>query len=287
MSYFSDLIARLRRSWIWVVLQFGLTLVLILVGLAWTRIPEKHWWQVVLTLVVPLLLLVSLLELEAGTMRSLADDDGKRTRLVWGAMALLVWVALYWAMWSILDWCDDRIPLWAGYLNSRASAGGRATVFTYAHLQLWFTDLEWLLRWVVVPAKVIPYAMTSAQWGWRLPLRKIIRFLFNWRWWLGVLAAALLAVSLPSRLFAGMPTGTVSHQVWVVIFKVAGTYLLAMTSWVLLLAWAAVLMAHVKPGAGRGSDEAELLASVGAGSLREGGVKLPLPDIGDDDVGHA
>lgn len=277
MSYFSDLASRLRRGWVWVALQFVLTLVLILVGLGWTRIPEKHWWQVLLTLVIPLLLLVSLLELEAGTMRSFANDDGKRVKLVWGAMALLVWVALYWAMWAILDWCDDQIPVWAGYLNSRASANGRATVFTYAHLQLWFTDLEWFLRWVVVPAKMIPYSMASAQWGWRLPLRRITRFLFNWRWWLGVLAAALLSVSLPNRFFTGMPSGTVQQQVSVVIFKVAGTYLLAVTSWVLLLAWVAVLMDRAKPVAGRGGDEAGQPVPVGSGPLREDDVKLPLP----------
>lgn len=287
MTYFSDLVSRLRRSWIWVALQFVLTLVLILVGLAWTRIPEKHWWQVLLTLVVPLLLLVSLLELEAGTMRSFAEDDGKRVKLVWGAMALLVWVALYWAMWAILDWCDGQIPMWAGYLNSRASAGGRATVFTYAHLQLWFTDIEWLLRWVVVPAKVIPYAMASAQWGWRLPLRRIIRSLFNWRWWLAMLGAAYAGVSLPSHFFAGVPNGTVQHQVWAVIFKVAGTYLLAVMSWVLLLAWAAVLITRVKLLTGRGGEEAGVLAPVNSGPLREGDVKLPLPESGDDASGHA
>jgi hypothetical protein len=242
LSYFNDLFFRLRRSWVWVALQFGLTLVLILVGLAWTRIPEKHWWQVALTMLVPLLLAISLLELEAGTMRSLADDDGKRVKLVLGAAALLLWVVLYLALWSILDWCDDRIPLWAGYLNSRASAGGRATLFTYAHVQLWFTQLEWLLRWVIIPAKIIPYAMASAQWGWRLPLRRVIRFLFNWRWWLAAIVMALVGVSLPAHLFTGIPHGSVAHQVWAVIFKVAGAYLMAVSSWTLLLAWAAVLM---------------------------------------------
>lgn len=287
MSYFKDLVSRLRRSWIWVVLQFVLTLLLLLVGLAWTRIPEKHWWQVLLTMIVSLLLLVSFLELEAGTMRSFTGDDGRRIKLVWGAMALLVWVALYWAMWAVLDWCDEQIPAWAGYLNSRFSAGGRATVFTYAHLQLWFTDLEWLLRWVVVPAKLVPYAMASAQWGWRLPLRRILRILFNWRWWVGVLAAALLGVSLPSHFFTGTPNGTVSHQVWVVVFKVAGTYLLTVASWVLLLTWAAVLMARAKPGASRGGDESDMPVPVGSGPLREDNVKLPLPESGDDAGGHA
>lgn len=142
MIEFSDLFRRLGRARIWVAGQFVLTLVLLLVGLAWTRIPDKHLWQVLLTLIVPILLAISFLELEAGTMRALADDDGRRVKLVWGAMALLVWVALFWACWAALDWCDDRIPAWASYLNSRASAGGRATVFTFVHIQKWLTQAE-------------------------------------------------------------------------------------------------------------------------------------------------
>ena len=76
MSYANDLVIRLRRSWIWVVLQFVLTLVLIVASYGWTRIGEKNWWQVLLTLLVPLLLALSLLELQAGTMCSLTDADG-------------------------------------------------------------------------------------------------------------------------------------------------------------------------------------------------------------------
>ena len=48
-----------RAVWVGLQLQFGLTLVLILLGLAWTRLPDKHWWQVALTLLVPLLLAIS------------------------------------------------------------------------------------------------------------------------------------------------------------------------------------------------------------------------------------
>jgi hypothetical protein len=284
VSSFNDLLSRLRRSWIWVLLQFVLTLVLIAAGYGWTRIGEKNWWQVALTLFIPLLLALSVLELEAGTMGSFADDDGKRVKLVWGAAALLVWVALLLALWTLLDWCDARIPLWAGYLNSRASAGGRATLFTFDHLQLWFTDIEWLLRWVVIPAKLIPHAMASAQWGWRLPLRKIVRFLFNWRWWLGVLAAAFIGVSLPGHFFKGLPSGTVSHQVWTLVFKMSATYLLAVASWVVLLAWAAVLMGQRRD---ERDDEANVLAPVGSGPLRHDAVKLPLPESGDNVSGNA
>jgi len=236
-----ELFTRLARGRVWVALQFGLTLLLILLGLAWTRLPDKHAWQVFLTLLIPVLLATSALELQAGTVRKFADDDSKRVKLVWGAMTLLVWIAVGAAAWVLLDWCDDQIPLWAGYLNSRASAHARATTFTYDHIQHALTALEWILRWIVLPAKAIPYAAASAQWGIRLPWRRVIRLLWNWRWWTGVVLTSLVGVWLPSQFINKTPSGSVSAQVWAVGFKLAGAYLLAVSSWVLLLAWWAVL----------------------------------------------
>jgi len=92
-----------------------------------------------------------------------------------------VWIAVVWLAWFVLDWCDDQIPQWASYLNSRAPAHARARAFTYAHITIWLTVLEWIFRWIVVPAKVIPHALASAQWGGRLPWRKLLRMMLNWR----------------------------------------------------------------------------------------------------------
>jgi hypothetical protein len=230
VSYCKDLFRRLRGSLVWVALQFVLTLVLILIALAWTRLPDKHLWQVALALLTPLLLAISALELEAGTMRAFADDDGRRVKLVWGAMTLLAWVALFWACWAVLDWCDARIPEWAGYLSSRASAGEQ--------VQHWLKVAEWVLRWIVVPGKIIAYSTASAQWGWRLPFRKIIRLLLNWRWWSAVVLASVVSVVLPGHFFAGFLQDPIARQVW----EVAATYVLAVGCWVSLLAWAAVLL---------------------------------------------
>ncbi|MGA2048872.1 MAG: hypothetical protein ABSG96_14335 [Terracidiphilus sp.] len=241
MRNLKDLFHRLRLGWVWVALQFVLTLILILVGLAWTRLPDKHIWQVALSLLVPLILIICALELQAGTVRKLADDDGKRVKLVWGAITLLVWIAVGAAMWALLDWFDDQIPLLAGYLNSKSSAHARATMFTYEHIQRWLTGFEWVIRWIIVPAKLIPYAAASTQWGWRLPWRRVIKFLFNLRWWLGVVIAALLGVWLPSHFFNTMPKGSVAAQEWAVIWKLIATYVLAVGSWVLLLSWWATL----------------------------------------------
>ena len=262
-------------------------LLLVLAGVAWTRLPDRYAWQVGLTLLVPLLLLAAFLLLQAGTMRGLLHDERSRAPFVIGVLTLLVWAAIVWAAWAILDWCDDQIPMWAGYLNSRASAHMRATLFTYEHIQTWLTLLVWIFRWVAVPAKVIPWAMTSAQWGWRLPGRKVFRLLLNWRWWLAAVIAALVAVRLPSHFFTGLPHGTVSHQVWAVVLKLAGAYLLATICWVLLLAWAAVLLSRSGRPAEPPGDDSLVSAPVHSGPLDEDSVRLPLPEGGGDSAGKA
>ncbi len=283
----SDLFRRLRLSLAWVAAQFWATLLLILAGVAWTRLPDSYAWQVGLTLFVPLVLLAAALLLEAGTMRKLLHDEQRRVPLWLGVLTLLVWAAIAWAVWALLDWCRDQIPDWAGYLNSRASAHLRATLFTYDHILSWLTFLVWIFRWIALPAKVIPWAMASAQWGWRLPGRKIIRLLFNWRWWLAVIIAALIAVEWPSHFFTGEPQGTVSHQVWSIMLKLAGVYLLAVVCWVLLLAWCAVLLSRPRPSKMEPDDDSLVPAPVGSAPLGEDSVKLPLPDSSDDSGGNA
>jgi len=286
MSNLNDLNHRLRANLGWVAAQFWATLLIVLVGVAWTRVPERHTSQVGLTLLLPLLMLAALLVLEAGTMRSFFDQEERRVRFGWGALTLLVWIAVVGIAWFILDWCDDQIPQWASYLNSRASAHARARIFTYEHIQLWLAVLVWIWRWIVVPAKVIPHALASAQWGGRLPWRKLLRMMLNWRWWIGAVIAALVGVLLPSYFFNSEPHGTVAHQVWAVSLKLAGAYLLAIASWVLLLAWAAVLLAREEHRPKPPDDDALVAAPVGSGPLREDSVKLPLPGSGNDAGGN-
>ena len=276
-THFDDLFDRLRHARLWIAAQFAGTLLLILVGLAWTRLPEKHVWQVVLSLLVPLLLLGAALVLQAGAVRSLFNDT-RRVGLVWGALTLLVWVAVAWAAWAALDWCDDQIPQWAGYLNSRASAQARATVFTFEHIQQWLMYAEWVLRWLVVPAKVIPYAAASAQWGWHLPWRRVLRILWNWRWWVAVLLTVLVGVLLPSLFFEAAPSGTISAQVWHVMLKLAATYLLGVGCWVLLHGWVATLFSRqLQPPAEEALAPAQVSAPPTEGS-RHASVEIAPPE---------
>jgi hypothetical protein len=272
-----NLLLRVSRAKRWVVAQFVGMPLLIAVGLAWTRLPDKHIWQVALTLLIPILLAISALELQAATVRAFSDDDGKRIKLVWGAITLLVWIAVGAAFWVFLDWCDDQIPDWAGYLNSQASAHARATIFTYTHLVRWLTIAEWVLRWIVLPAKFIPCGAASAQWGWHLPVRRILRMLWNWRWWLGVVLAALLGVLLPATFFAAKPHGAVSAQVWTVALKLVAAYLLAASSWVLLLGWVATLFGRQQPPTEESLVAVPVLAGPPQGK-HAAAAEIPPPD---------
>lgn len=283
----NDLIRRLRSGGGWVAAQYWAGLLLLLAGVAWTRLPDKHAWQVGLTLIVPLVLLALALLLQAGTMRDLLGEKHGRVPLASATLLLLVWFAITCCAWWVLDWCNDQIPAWSGYLNSRASAHARATILTDEHIQRGLTFLVWILRWIAVPAKVIPHAMASANWGWRLPWPRVWRMLLKWQWWLAVGAAALLAVEWPSRFFIGEPRGTVAHQVWAVILKLTGGYLLAATAWVLLLAWAAVLLARGVHGSQNPDEDALAGVPVHSGPLGQDSVRLPLPEGGDSAGGNA
>jgi hypothetical protein len=104
----------------------------------------------------------------------------------------------------------------------------------------------------------------------------VIRLLWNWRWWLGVTVAALVAVALPARFFAPDPYGSVSAQIWHVSLKLAANYLLAVGSWVLLLAWEAVLFGRQKP---RTDETLALILGQTEPHSSEGTVeKPPLPE---------
>ncbi|MBS1805628.1 MAG: hypothetical protein JST28_19875 [Acidobacteria bacterium] len=287
MKNIRSAILRLGHAWPWIIVQFAGILVFILIGLAWTRVPDKSAWDVFLTLTLPILLLITLLLIETATMRRLMDNEADRARLVWATGLLAFWVALGMAAWLLLDWCDTRIPNWASYLNSRFSSSNRATVFTYDHLQHWLTLVEWVLRWIIVPGKLILCATATSHWGWRVPFRRVLRVMLSWRWWLAVILCSLVAIAWTSTFFAGIPHGSVSHQVWAVALKLTGVYILAIAAWLALLAWAAALLSWANPSSDPG-EFAPVPALVSpSDDSKRASVRLPLPEGSSDGVGDA
>jgi hypothetical protein len=294
----SALRSTLWRSRAWAAMQFACLPLLVAAGLGWTRIPEKHAWQVALSLLIPILLAAGFLMLQAGTVRCLLRHPRLEPEaglppvsLAWGAATLLAWLAIGWLAWSLLDRFGDHIELWSGYLNSRFRAGARASIATEAHIAWLLTYLERALRWVVVPGLLLPLS-SSAAWGVRrLPWKRAQLMWLNWRWWPAVLAAALVGVAWPQWFFSAPPHGSVSAQVWRVAIKLIAGFLLAVSSWLALLGWTATLLCAGPVVEERDDDESDL-AGVGVrvrppDGSKSGSVRLPLPESGDDPAGNA
>jgi hypothetical protein len=113
-----------------------------------------------------------------------------------------------------------------------------------------------------------------------MPWRRVFKFLWNWRWWLGVVLASIAGVWLPSQFFNGPPKGTVSAQIWTLALKLAGAYLLAVVSWVLLLGWWATLFSPWKKPP---DDEALVAVPVLSGPPDRGlKAKADIPPTEDD-----
>jgi hypothetical protein len=282
----SDWLCRVRRAWMWIVLEIVGVALLIALGLMWTRIPEKHGWQVLLTLLVPVVIVAGFVVLQAGTVRGFLrpvaeEDRGNRTRvsLAWGAATLMIWIAIGWVLWTLLDKFDDKVWSWASYLNSRFGANARAQWASFEHLSRDLNWTAWTLRWVVVPGVLMPLACSAAGGLRRLPWGRVLRLYINWRWWPAVLACALVGEAWPQRWFGGEPHGSVHEQVTRVMLKLVAAYLLAMVCWVKLLGWTAMLLDEA-PWAGDddGEEPVPEPAIVSGPGEKHAGVQLPLPD---------
>jgi len=291
-----DWAQRLWRARGWCTTQVVGLALLFVAGIGWTRIAEKHWWQVLFTLLIPVLLLALFLLMQAGTVWALVrrqtakeGADSRRVSIAWGAATLLLWIVVAWAAWWMLDKFDDQITLWAGYLNSRFGAGARAKIATEEHIAWLLNYVERTLRWVILPGLLMPL-MGSAAWGLRLPWRRVLRAWLNWRWWPGVLGAVLIGVAWPVSFFAVEPHGSVTAQVWRVALKLLGAYLLAILSWVAVLAWGMTLLCS--DGAKRRDEDSGDLLGAGVRVDRPSGgksnaVSLPLPENGEGGGGNA
>jgi hypothetical protein len=249
---------RLLRARLWAVLQFVGIAVLVAAGLVWTRIPEKNWFEVLLTLLVPLFVAAGFVALQAGFLRSLlrvganlAEPIQTEVSFALGALTLLLWIAIGWILWNFVDRFDAHTNDWAMYLNSRFDADYRARVLTYEHFSTWLEYAAWLLRWVIVPGLLLPLGCTSLFGLRRAPWRRIARIWIAWRWWPVVLILALIGDVLPKHFFSSDPTGSVQTQISRVILKLIAAYIVSVLCWIFALAWSAALVIGVDsiPGA--------------------------------------
>jgi hypothetical protein len=243
---FTELYKRLRscHHWIWAqcgwVLLFGTAIFL------GRRIPDDLSWKVWILALILLVLLILELVIQVGMLRSLLNDCGRHVRMIWGALSMLLWAVL--------------------------------CLIVAFSLSLWHVPIApWVVGWMVAPGILLPFASASAVWGLRLPWRRLLRLLMEWKWWLGLMAALAMGVALPCLIVAAMRSENATPSIWITCLRVGVNDVLSISSWALLLSWFAVLFERQQ----RPTDEApsHVPAFIGPPEPElQASVKLSLPE---------
>jgi hypothetical protein len=229
---------RMGRKWIWGVA--GWMVLSILLDLAVDALPamlQSSGWIIA---PIAIVMSIAMVVLQIGLLRSMMGQEAKAVRPVWGALSALIWLVVATGVWFLLYYWNHDV--------------GR-----------------WLVDWIVVPVVLIPFAAASATWGLRLPWRRILAITVSWRWWLGMIVAVIAGKGLPALIDAFLWGGKASEKAWENTLRGDLTFPLTLASWILLLAWIAVLLACAKPSAAQSGGEA---------------VCLPLSEPGSDSGGN-
>lgn len=254
-SLSASFVSALRHPRLWLLQFFG-NVIIALVFAAWLNFPDAHWWQLVFTLIVALLLVVAFVVLHGGTLNYLSDscEDphtslssalGKALRNA-GAFTVLA-ILLCLVLWLVgrLDAYQYSFP---GYLRSEFPAWLRRLISENGidNLYLGFVNF---LYWVVVPGLLLPFAMLCAKEGFRgfTMLREWGRIVRNWVYWIVLILAVLIGRYCVGKIMSWLldpRTATLSSErVWLG-FRMLFAYLLALFSWL----WICAMMGRANPG---------------------------------------
>ena len=208
-------------------------LLLILLCFAWLQIPDSHVWQFVFSMLSAAILVVAFLWLYSHTFRLLyrAEDPAP----IWQRwLALVVVIVVGYLLLLGLDALRSHESLYAGYWNSKFSAGMRA-FFTYPRLLSWQDHFYDFLQWTFA-ALLLPVALIGSASGLRHGRWKNIGRVFNKvLYWVYALAAAFIGTWITSLLVGWTPTGKPSAEIISVILRIGVAYTIDVLLWCLVL----------------------------------------------------
>jgi hypothetical protein len=242
---FKEALVLALKSWrLWLLQLFGNT-VIFLGFLWWLHISEAHWWNVLFSFVLIVVLFVSALAVHGGTLRyfQLAHED--KAAKPWPAfssalrhlLALAVCVLVLHVLEHLVSEMGSYEQTFPGYLRSEFPAWLRGMI-SENRLDRLYTDLVWLLRWMVVPGLLLPFALSAAGRGfrgliafgdWRRTVGRII-------YWITLLVASLIGVYCVSEIMhwkLNPETATLQGDTTSLIFRFLFVILLGIFAWLL------------------------------------------------------
>jgi hypothetical protein len=215
---------------------------LLLAAALWLEIPDSHLWELLLSLLFGVALLVGLPLLQTTIIRRVrAAKEGSRLWL--GAVLLAVWAFLFYIPSILIGLVTPYTYQRASYWNSQLSPHMR-TIFTYDRLSHWqFLTFD-LIIWFIVPALLLPFVIETVTRGVRgYVWRAGIQVLGQWKYWLSCLMVGMILHFMVLPLIDWQPGHSVAAEIVSVMLRLGLVYVSIVLLLTLLLAFTAALLA--------------------------------------------
>jgi hypothetical protein len=200
---FKEASALACKSWrLWLLHLFG-NGAIFLTFVWWLRISEAHWWSLLLGLVLLAVAGAAALVLHGGTLnyfQSAHEDKSAKLPPAFRqafkhVAALLVWALVFFLVRAVIGLLDDYTSTIPGYLRSEFPAWLRRMI-SERRLDSIYSDCVWILRWIVLPGLLLPFALSAAGRGFRglIALEEWRRTLVSLVYWITLVVASVIGV---------------------------------------------------------------------------------------------
>jgi hypothetical protein len=232
-------LAKSKRVWL---LQFLVNPVLILAAALWLLIPEAQIWQIVLTVLAVLFLVLFFLWLHAATFSYFAELHAKGAARFRGGLppanliAFTLWALIFAFLLHVVQHLSGEFqPALASYLRSISPAWLRRTM-TESRMDSMVALKFWVLFWIIIPAVSLPIGLQTAIHGFggfgKVGRRGWRRTAGNRVYWSVLIVLAILGVYLPGLLIAWLPkVSSVTTEGVSLVLRLLLAWFLAVSSW--------------------------------------------------------
>jgi hypothetical protein len=213
----------------------------------WLLVPVSTVWFVILNALLGLGVLVAAVVLHAGTMNYFYDRYGNERaalkddfrRALRNLLPFLLWAAVFCLLWLLIDRLDDYRYTLPIYIRSTLSASMRKH-FTLSLLMTIYSVLVFVVRWLLLPGLLLPFAISAATFGFRGFGRKGIlawkSAVLSLSYWLVLILAALVGVFAAGKLSqwtSDFKSSTYHREMLSLVIRVFFAYLLGLWGWML------------------------------------------------------
>jgi hypothetical protein len=232
------------RLWL---IQFLINPLLFVLFLVWLRIPVATVSFIILNVLLGLFVLVAAVVLHAGTMNYFFDRyRSERVALkqdFWRALRnllpFLLCAAAYAILWLFVGRLDDYRYTLPIYIRSTLSASMRQHI-TLSFLMAIYSGKVFVIRWILLPGLVLPFAISAASNGFGVFGRKGFvawkSAVLSFSYWLILTLAALVGVYASGEIAhwtSDFRTSTYAREMFSLVIRMFFSYLLSLCGWLL------------------------------------------------------